>query len=114
MKLNISRRFMYQWISHIIKKLKQGIPRPDVVFGRDVSAKVSFEQSAKPSNDEDVPQVNRLHVAGLTKDWNEEKVKDICENYGEIVNIDLHQSSKPKHKFFRFAVKVNPLRVSLM
>ncbi|GKA02287.1 hypothetical protein Tco_0674952 [Tanacetum coccineum] len=31
----------------------------DVVFGRDVSAKVSFEQSTKPSNDEDVSQVNQ-------------------------------------------------------
>ncbi|GJT60610.1 nucleotide-binding alpha-beta plait domain-containing protein [Tanacetum coccineum] len=72
------------------------------VLGRDVSAKVSFEQSAKPSNDEDVPQVNRVHMAGLAKDWDEEKVKEICEKYGEIVNIDLHQSSKPKHKDFGF------------
>ncbi|GJT35607.1 hypothetical protein Tco_0926026 [Tanacetum coccineum] len=59
------------------------------VLGRDVSAKVSFEQSAKPSNDEDVPQ-------------DEDKVKEICEKYGEIVNIDLHQRSKPKHKDFGF------------
>ncbi|GKC37824.1 nucleotide-binding alpha-beta plait domain-containing protein, partial [Tanacetum coccineum] len=73
----------------------QCLKKPDVVLGRDVSAKVSFEQSAKPSNDEDVPQ-------------DEEKVKEICEKYGEIVNIDLHQSSKPKHNDFRFAVKVNP------
>nr|GEU85618.1 nucleotide-binding, alpha-beta plait [Tanacetum cinerariifolium] len=50
----------------------------------------------------------------LAKDWNEEKVKEIFEKYGEIVNIDLHQSSKPKHKDFGFAVKVNPPRVSLM
>ncbi|GKA69440.1 hypothetical protein Tco_0775504 [Tanacetum coccineum] len=46
----------------------QRLKKPDVVLGRDVSAKVSFEQSAKPSNDEDVPQVNRVHMAGLAKD----------------------------------------------
>ncbi|GJW28068.1 nucleotide-binding alpha-beta plait domain-containing protein [Tanacetum coccineum] len=80
----------------------QRLKKPDVVFGRDVSAKVSFEQSAKPSTDEDVGQVNRVHVAGLAKDWNEEKVKEICEKYGEIVKIDLHMSSKPKHKDFGF------------
>ncbi|GJR94671.1 nucleotide-binding alpha-beta plait domain-containing protein [Tanacetum coccineum] len=79
-----------------------------------VVIEVSFEQSTKPSNDEDVPQVNRVHVAGLAKDWNEEKVKEICDKYGEIVNIDLHQSSKPKHKDFGFAVKVNPPRVPLI
>nr|GEZ25192.1 nucleotide-binding, alpha-beta plait [Tanacetum cinerariifolium] len=63
----------------------QRLKKPDVVFGRDVSAKVSFEQSAKPSTDEDVGQV-----------------KEICEKYGEIVKIDLHMSSKPKHKDFGF------------
>ncbi|GJR03869.1 nucleotide-binding alpha-beta plait domain-containing protein [Tanacetum coccineum] len=92
----------------------QRLKKPDVVLGRDVSAKVSFEQSAKPSNDEDVPQVNRVHMAGLAKGWDEEKVKEIFEKYGEIVNTDLHQSSKPKHKDFGFAVKVNPPRVLLM
>ncbi|GKE48905.1 nucleotide-binding alpha-beta plait domain-containing protein, partial [Tanacetum coccineum] len=45
----------------------QYLKKPDVVLGRDVSAKVSFEQSAKPSNDEDVPHVNRVHMAGLAK-----------------------------------------------
>ncbi|GKF18135.1 hypothetical protein Tco_0063053, partial [Tanacetum coccineum] len=35
----------------------QRLKKPDVLFGRDVISKVSFEQSAKPSNDEDVPQV---------------------------------------------------------
>ncbi|PWA91050.1 Nucleotide-binding, alpha-beta plait [Artemisia annua] len=80
----------------------QRLKKPDVVFGRDVSAKVSFEQSVKPSTDEDVHQVNRVHVAGLAKDWNEEKVKEICEKYGEIVKIDLHISSKPKHKYKYF------------
>ncbi|GJT35606.1 nucleotide-binding alpha-beta plait domain-containing protein [Tanacetum coccineum] len=92
----------------------QRLKKPDVVLGRDVSAKVSFEQSAKPSNDEDVPQVNRVHMAGLAKDWDEEKLEEICEKYGEIVNIDLHQSSNPKHKDFGFTVKVNPPRVLLM
>nr|GEZ87439.1 hypothetical protein [Tanacetum cinerariifolium] len=79
----------------------QRLKKPDVVLGRDVSAKVSFEQSAKPSNNEDMPQ-------------DEEKVKKICEKYGDIVNIDLHQSSKPKHKDFGFAVKVNQPTVLLM
>ncbi|GKA01195.1 hypothetical protein Tco_0673860, partial [Tanacetum coccineum] len=83
------------------KKVKAGDTKTRCSVGRDVSPKVSFEQSAKPSNDEDVPQ-------------DEDKVKEICEKYGEIVNIDLHQRSKPKHKDFRFAVKVNPHRVLLM
>ncbi|PWA91052.1 Nucleotide-binding, alpha-beta plait [Artemisia annua] len=86
----------------------QRLKKPDVVFGRDVSAKVSFEQSVKPSTDEDVHQVNRVHVAGLAKDWNEEKVKEICEKYGEIVKIDLHISSKPKHKDFGFVTFSSP------
>ncbi|KAL8217973.1 hypothetical protein R6Q57_021346 [Mikania cordata] len=65
----------------------QRLKKPDVVFGRDVSAKVAFAQSTMHSTDEDLSQVNEVHLEGLTKDWNEEKVKDICKEYGEILQI---------------------------
>ncbi|GJT60611.1 hypothetical protein Tco_1004144 [Tanacetum coccineum] len=54
----------------------QRLKKPDVVLGRDVSAKVSFEQSAKPSNDEDVPQDRvKLLMEGLELSLQERESK---------------------------------------
>ncbi|KAI7751576.1 hypothetical protein M8C21_004142 [Ambrosia artemisiifolia] len=79
------------------KRLK----KPDVVFGRDISAKVAFSETPKPS-DEDLSQVNEVHLEGVTKDWTEEKVKDICKQYGEILKINLRPKTRSKNKDFGF------------
>lgn len=39
-------------------------------------------------------------MEGLTTDWNEEKLKEICKKYGEIVKINLCQSSGTKQRGF--------------
>ncbi|XP_076889540.1 uncharacterized protein LOC143540330 [Bidens hawaiensis] len=80
------------------KRLK----KPDVVFGRDISAKVEFAETPKPSMAEDLLQVNVVHLEGLTEDWTEEKVKDICKTYGEILKINVRPKSRNKRKDFGF------------
>ncbi|KAK9063246.1 hypothetical protein SSX86_017116 [Deinandra increscens subsp. villosa] len=80
----------------------QRLKKPDVVFGRDVSARVAFAQTPMHSKDADLSQVNEVHLEGITKDWNEEKVKDICKKYGEIVNINLCPGKRNKRKDFGF------------
>ncbi|KAD2805406.1 hypothetical protein E3N88_38783 [Mikania micrantha] len=80
----------------------QRLKKPDVVFGRDVSAKVAFAQSTMHSTDEDLSQVKEVHLEGLTKDWNEEKVKDICKEYGEILQVNLCPGKRNKRRDFGF------------
>lgn len=86
----------------------QRLQKPDAVFGRDISAKVSFARQPTRSSDEDLSQANKVHVEGLTKDWNEEKVKEICNKYGEIVNINLCRNSRNKNKDFGFITFDSP------
>ncbi|XP_076942730.1 uncharacterized protein LOC143612694 [Bidens hawaiensis] len=86
------------------KRLK----KPDVVFGRDISAKVEFAETPKPSAAEDLLQVNVVHLEGLTEDWTEEKVKDICKTYGEILKINVRPKSRNKRKDFGFVTFNSP------
>ncbi|KAF5795239.1 putative RNA recognition motif domain, nucleotide-binding alpha-beta plait domain superfamily [Helianthus annuus] len=86
------------------KRLK----KPDVVFGRDISAKVAFAETPKHLSDEDMSHVTKVRLEGITKDWTEEKVKDICEKYGEIVKINLRPSTRGKYKDFGFVTFNSP------
>ncbi|XP_071732690.1 uncharacterized protein [Rutidosis leptorrhynchoides] len=68
------------------KRLK----KQDVLFGRDKNVTVSF---AGPPT-----MVNQVFLEGLTNDWNEEKVKDMYNKYGEIVKVYISRSSGTKQK----------------
>ncbi|KAI3517594.1 hypothetical protein L1887_16809 [Cichorium endivia] len=80
----------------------QRLKKPDAVFGCDISAKVAFAQTAMNQNDEDLPQEKRVYLEGLTKDWNEEKVKEICVKYGDIVKVDICHNPRTKNKDFGY------------
>ncbi|XP_042752819.1 uncharacterized protein LOC111904032 isoform X2 [Lactuca sativa] len=80
----------------------QRLKKPDAVFGRDISAKVAFAQTPMRQNDEDLSQAKKVYLEGLTKDWSEEKVKEICKKYGEILRVDICLNPRTKHKDFGF------------
>ncbi|CAI9295734.1 unnamed protein product [Lactuca saligna] len=82
----------------------QRLKKPDAVFGRDISAKVAFAQTPMHQNDEDLsqPQAKKVYLEGVTKDWSEEKVKEICKKYGEILRVDICLNPRTKHKDFGF------------
>ncbi|KAI3735188.1 hypothetical protein L6452_14678 [Arctium lappa] len=77
----------------------QRLRKPDAIFGRDISAKVAFAQAPMG---EDLSQVKRVYVEGLTKAWNEKKLKEICEKYGEIDRVKLCLGTRTKPKDFGF------------
>ncbi|KAJ9553158.1 hypothetical protein OSB04_017203 [Centaurea solstitialis] len=77
----------------------QRLRMPDAIFGRDISAKVAFTQAP---TDEDLSQVKQVYVEGLTKAWNEKKLKEICEKYGEIDKVKLCLGTRLKPKDFGF------------
>ncbi|XP_024963625.1 RNA-binding protein 28-like isoform X1 [Cynara cardunculus var. scolymus] len=74
----------------------QRLRKPDAIFGRDISAKVAFAQAPL---DEDLSQVKQVYVEGLTKAWNEKKLKEICEKYGEIDRVKLCLGTRIKKDF---------------
>ncbi|PIA49986.1 hypothetical protein AQUCO_01300611v1 [Aquilegia coerulea] len=66
----------------------QQLRKPDAVFGRNRSAKVAFAPSMHPS-EEALSQVKTLYVEGLTDSWSEEKLKQMCEQYGQVEKVQL-------------------------
>ncbi|KAF5190961.1 Heterogeneous nuclear ribonucleoprotein q [Thalictrum thalictroides] len=66
----------------------QRLRKPDAVFGRNRSAKVAFAPSMHPS-EEALSQVKTLYVEGLTDSWSEEKLKQMCEQYGQVEKVQL-------------------------
>ncbi|XP_057477023.1 uncharacterized protein LOC130764734 isoform X2 [Actinidia eriantha] len=76
--------------------------KPDAVFGRDRSAKVAFAPIPMHPNEEVLSQVKTVYVKGLTDAWNQEKVKEICKPYGEVVKVTLSQSLGTKRKDYGF------------
>ncbi|KAM7494592.1 hypothetical protein LguiB_029201 [Lonicera macranthoides] len=84
---------------------------PDAVFGCDRSAKVAFRHTRTP-NEEPFPQVKKVYIEGLAGDWDEEKLKEICKQYGEITEIKLLQGLGKKRKdvvFVTFASRESAL-----
>lgn len=82
----------------------QRLGKPDAVFGRDISAKVAFAQPPLHPSEKLLSQINRVYIEieGITDAWNEEKVKEICKQYGEIVEFQLCQYPDGKRKCFGF------------
>ncbi|KAK9114944.1 hypothetical protein Syun_021741 [Stephania yunnanensis] len=66
----------------------QRLKQPDALFGRDRSAKVAFSQSIHPS-EEALLQVKTVYLEGLAEFWEEDKLKKLCEQYGEDEKVQL-------------------------
>ncbi|GFZ15229.1 hypothetical protein Acr_24g0014190 [Actinidia rufa] len=47
-------------------------------------------------------KVKTVYVEGLTDAWNQEKVKEICKPYGEVVKVTLSRSLGTKRKDYGF------------
>ncbi|KAK2971743.1 hypothetical protein RJ640_022882 [Escallonia rubra] len=80
----------------------QRLRKPDADFGRDRSAKVAFTQTPMQPNEEVLAQVKRVYIEGLTDAWSEEKLKEICLQYGEIEKVSLSKSLVTKRNAFGF------------
>ncbi|XP_059666991.1 uncharacterized protein LOC132312588 isoform X2 [Cornus florida] len=79
----------------------QRLRKPDAVFGCNRSAKVAFAQTPMPHSEDVMSQVKTVYVEGMTDAWNEEKLKEICKKYGEIVKVKLSRSLSTKRKDFK-------------
>ncbi|CAN6311487.1 unnamed protein product [Urochloa humidicola] len=67
--------------------------KPDAIFGTDKSAKVSFYQAPiKPS--ENLVEAKKVYLEHVPLSWDEDKIKECCQRYGNILNVDLFQISK--------------------
>ncbi|KAJ4954400.1 hypothetical protein NE237_011183 [Protea cynaroides] len=80
----------------------QRLRKPDAIFGFDRSAKVSFAQSSIHPSEEALSQVKTVFVEGLTDAWDEEKLKELCKQYGEIEKVQLSRNLVKKRKDFGF------------
>ncbi|RLN42199.1 nucleolin-like [Panicum miliaceum] len=67
--------------------------KPDAIFGTDRSAKVSFYQPlVKPS--ENLIEAKKVYLEHVRLSWDEDKIKECCQQYGKILKVDLLQISK--------------------
>ncbi|CAL4941315.1 unnamed protein product [Urochloa decumbens] len=67
--------------------------KPDVIFGTDRSAKVSFYQSPiTPS--ENLVEATKVYLEHVPLSWDEDKIKGCCQQYGTIMKVELFQISK--------------------
>ncbi|CAL5404897.1 unnamed protein product [Camellia sinensis] len=80
----------------------QRLRKPDVVFGRDISAKVAFAQTPLRPNQDVLSELKTVYLEGLTDDWNKGKVNELCKQYGELVEIKLSRNIRTKSKDFGF------------
>lgn len=82
------------------------LSKPDAIFGCDESAKVSFSRTPLHPSEDALSQGKTVYVEGLTDVWTEAKVKEFCEQYGEVEEVRLSQTLGKKRKdcgFISFA-----------
>uniref|UniRef100_A0A1D1XE69 Heterogeneous nuclear ribonucleoprotein Q n=1 Tax=Anthurium amnicola TaxID=1678845 RepID=A0A1D1XE69_9ARAE len=81
----------------------QRLRKPDAIFGCDRSAKVAFAQFSMHPSEEVMSQVKSVYLEGLPLTWDEEKVKEMCKQYGDIEKVQLSRNfRKKKRKDFGF------------
>ncbi|XP_020686663.2 heterogeneous nuclear ribonucleoprotein Q isoform X2 [Dendrobium catenatum] len=81
----------------------QRLRKPDADFGRDKTVKVAFAHASLHPSEDDLLQVKTVHLDGIPLSWDEEKVKEICEEYGQIERVQLSRNfSSRKRKDFGF------------
>ncbi|KAJ7961978.1 Heterogeneous nuclear ribonucleoprotein like [Quillaja saponaria] len=79
------------------------LQKRDIVFGVDRPAKVSFADSFIDPGDEIMAQVKTVFVDGLPSSWDEDRVRDLLQKYGEIEKIELARNMpSAKRKDFGF------------
>lgn len=67
--------------------------KSDAIFGTDRSAKVSFYRTPTKSSKRLI-QAKIVYLEHVPLSWDENKVKEYCEEYGEILKADVFQISK--------------------
>ncbi|CAN6288461.1 unnamed protein product [Urochloa humidicola] len=90
-----NRGFVFlKFISHYYARAAfQRLMKPDAIFGTDKSAKVSFYQTPiKPS--ENLVEAKKVYLEHVPLSWDEDKIKECCQRYGNILKVDLFQISK--------------------
>ncbi|KAI0500804.1 hypothetical protein KFK09_019021 [Dendrobium nobile] len=81
----------------------QRLRKPDADFGRDKTVKVAFAHASLHPSEDDLLQVKTVHLDGIPLSWDEEKVKEICKEYGQIQRVQLSRNfSSRKRKDFGF------------
>lgn len=49
-----------------------------------------------------IPQVKTVYVEGFPDSWDENKINEICQQYGKIEKVQLFRKSAAKKKDFAF------------
>ncbi|WOL19323.1 hypothetical protein Cni_G28121 [Canna indica] len=84
-------------------KAFQRLRKPDAVFGRDRSAKVGFAETSMQASEEVMLQVVKtVYVESFPDFWDENKIKENFQEYGEIEKVQLFRKSTTKKKDFAF------------
>ncbi|XP_075094904.1 uncharacterized protein LOC107770526 isoform X1 [Nicotiana tabacum] len=79
------------------------LQKRDIVFGVDRPAKVSFADSFIDPGDEIMAQVKTVFIDGLSASWDEDRVRDLLKEYGNIEKIELARNMpSAKRKDFGF------------
>ncbi|KAG0501325.1 hypothetical protein HPP92_001397 [Vanilla planifolia] len=80
------------------------LKKPDAIFGRDRTARVAFTDDPLHPNEEVMLQVKTVYFEGIPLSWDEEKVKEIFNEYGKIEKVLLSRNfNSKKRKDFGFA-----------
>ncbi|RRT43598.1 hypothetical protein B296_00056308, partial [Ensete ventricosum] len=80
----------------------QRLRKPDALFGRDRSAKVSFAENSMHPSEEVTLQVKTVYIESIPDFWDGKKIKEICQRYGEVEKVQLFKKSTTKKKNFAF------------
>ncbi|URD88954.1 hypothetical protein MUK42_27696 [Musa troglodytarum] len=80
----------------------QRLRKPDALFGRDRSAKVSFAENSMHPSEEVTLQVKTVYIESIPDFWDGRKIKEICQQYGEVEKVQLFKKSTTKKKNFAF------------
>ncbi|XWS61035.1 hypothetical protein CRYUN_Cryun07bG0091200 [Craigia yunnanensis] len=76
--------------------------KPDAVFGNARGAKVAFARTPMHPREEVQLQVKTVYVEGIPKSWDVQKLKEICEQYGETKKVKILRNFGNKGKDFGF------------
>ncbi|KAJ8764532.1 hypothetical protein K2173_006272 [Erythroxylum novogranatense] len=80
------------------------LQKPDVVFGHsERTAKVAFAEPIREPDPEVMAQVKTVFLDGLPPHWDEDRVRELLQGFGEIVRVVLARNmSTAKRKDFGF------------
>lgn len=81
----------------------QRLRKPDVFFGRDTTARVLFVCAPLHPSQEAFLQIKTVCIEGIPLSWDEEKIREICKEYGQIEKVLFSRNfSSSKRKDFGF------------